>query len=209
MIINGKGPNDQGLRQEPLAMVLGVQASAIKKTLKHPKADAEARTAFQNRIRAYESACRPMVYLDESGFAQDRPRTHGYSCRGERCYGIHDWHSKGRVNAIGAIIGFAFLTVALFDGNINGQVFYAWLIQDLIPVLPGNAVVVMDNARFHKRTDRCHAIEQSGCQPEFLPPYSPDLNPVEKKRAQAKCIRRRERCDVHALFSTHINYDRL
>ena len=91
--------------------------------LKHPKANAEVRTAFQTKISAYESQGRPIVYLDESGFAQDTPRTHGYSPRGERCYGVHDWHAKGRINAIGAILGFVFLTVTLFEGSINNLSF--------------------------------------------------------------------------------------
>ena len=64
----------------------------------------------------------------------------------------------------------------------------------------------MDNVSFHKRTDMIEAIEVSGALLEFLPPYSPDLNPIEKKWAQIKAIRKRERCDVDTLFSTHINY---
>jgi len=157
----------------------------------------------------WKSEGRPIVYLDESGFARDRPRTHGYSCRGKRCYGVHDWHSKGRINAIGAIVGFAFLTVGLFEGNINSDVFYAWLVQCLMPVLPTNAVIVMDNVSFHKRTDMIEAIELSGALLEFLPPYSPDLNPIEKKWAQVKAIRKRERCDVDTLFAKYINYSKL
>ena len=46
------------------------------------------------------------MYLDESGFARDGPRTHGYCYRGKRCYGVHDWHAKGRINVIGAMVGF-------------------------------------------------------------------------------------------------------
>ena len=46
------------------------------------------------------------MYLDESGFARDGPRTHGYSYRGKRCYGVHDWHAKGRINVIGVMVGF-------------------------------------------------------------------------------------------------------
>ena len=85
------------------------------------------------------------MYLDESGFAWDMPRTHGYSYRGKRCYGVHDWHAKGRINVIGAMVGFVLVSVGLFEGSINSDVFYAWLTQALVPVLPVNAVVVMDN----------------------------------------------------------------
>lgn len=78
----------------------------------------------------YEQEGKTIIYLDESGFAKDMPRTHGYAKKGKRCYGTHDWHAKGRTNAIGAIIGFTFLTVALFDTTINSDIFYAWLTQD-------------------------------------------------------------------------------
>lgn len=132
------------------------------------------------------------------------PRTHGYSRRGERCYGIHDWQAKGRINAIGAIVAFTFLTVGLFVGSVNADVFYAWLIQDLLPKLPKHAVLVMDNASFHKRDDIIDAIKTADYSVEFLPSYSPDLNPIEHKWAQAKAIRRQHRCDVDTLFSEYL-----
>ena len=137
------------------------------------------------------------------------PRTHGYSYRGKRCYGLHDWHAKGRINVIGAMVGFVLVSVGLFEGSINSDVFYAWLTQALVPILPIHAVVVMDNASFHKRADMVEAIKQSGALLEFLPPYSPDLNPIEKKWAQAKAIRKQERCDIDTLFSVHMKYGKL
>ena len=76
------------------------------------------------------------MYLDERGFAQDMPRQHGYSYRGKRCYSVHDWHAKGRINVIGAMVGFVLVSVGLFEGSINSDVFYAWLTQALVPVLP-------------------------------------------------------------------------
>ncbi|WP_422646014.1 hypothetical protein, partial [Xenorhabdus miraniensis] len=51
------------------------------------------------------------MYLDESGFAQSMPRQHGYSEKGLRCFGTHDWHAKGRINVIGAIIKNTFVTL--------------------------------------------------------------------------------------------------
>ncbi|MDP3837635.1 MAG: transposase, partial [Methylococcales bacterium] len=70
----------------------------------------------------------------------------------------------------------------------------------LLPVLPSNSVVVIDNAYFHKRQDIQEAITQAGHILEYLPPYSPDLNPIEKKWAQAKAIRRQKRRSVDELF---------
>lgn len=149
----------------------------------------------------YEFQGKKIVYLDESGFAVDMPRTHGYSQKGDRCHGECDWHARGRLNAIGAIIGFVFLTVCLFDSNVNSDVFYAWLIQDLLPKTPSQSVIVLDNASFHKREDMIAAIKAQGHIPEFLPPYSPDLNPIEHKWAQAKSVRRKLKCGVLETFS--------
>ena len=77
----------------------------------------------------------PVVYIDESGFSHDMPRTHGYAKIGERCFGTHDWGAKGRTNVIGALIGQRLLTLALFDCTINTDAFTAWTEQDLLPKL--------------------------------------------------------------------------
>lgn len=144
---------------------------------------------------------REIIYLDESGFALDMPRTHGYSLKGSRCFGKRDWHQKGRVNVIGAIIGFTFLTVCLFDGNINSDTFHAWLTKDLLPQIENKSVIVMDNASFHKRQDMIQAIQNQGHILEYLPPYSPQLNPIEKKWAQVKALRKKLKCSVLDVFS--------
>ena len=147
--------------------------------------------------------------MDESGFAHDSPRTHGYSFKGKRCYGTRDWHAKGRINVIGAIVGFAFLTLSLFESSINSDVFYAWLMQDLLPKVPQNAVLIMDNATFYKRADMVEAIQSRGIILEYLPPYSPDLNPIEHKWAQAKALRKQKRCSVDKLFADYSQYDKI
>ena len=140
------------------------------------------------------------MYIDESGFSHDMPRTHGYSKKGLRCYGTHDWGAKGRTNAIGAIIGATLLTVSLFESTINSEVFTAWVQQDLIPKLPKRSVVVMDNATFHKQTEMQDALTTAGHTLLYLPPYSPDLNPIERKWAQAKALRRKVGCSLDDLF---------
>jgi transposase len=168
-------------------MLLREWVLAIKKTLRHPKAQQELRHTFQENIKNHHREKRTVVYLDESGFCHDMPRTHGYSVRGKRCHGLRDWNKKpaGRTNVIGALIGKLLLTVGLFTTSITADVFHSWVIQDLLPKLPKNSVVVMDNATFHKRADIKHAFISAGHILEFLPPYSPDLNPIEQKWAKA------------------------
>ena len=167
----------------------------------HPKADAKERIKFQKKIDRYKKQKKVIVYSDESGFEHDMPRRYGYSLKGTPCYGTHDWHAKGRINVIGALSGKNLLTVCLFEGTINADVFYAWVTQDLLPQLPPHSVFVLDNATFHKRSDSREALEQAGHIVEFLPPYSPDLNPIEHKWAELKSLRRSLRCTVQDLFS--------
>ena len=63
------------------------------------------------------------MYLDDSGLAQDRPRQYGYSYRGKRYYSAHDWHAKGRINVIGAMVGLVLVSVGPFEGSIHSDVF--------------------------------------------------------------------------------------
>lgn len=137
------------------------------------------------------------------------PRTHGYSAKGQRTYGIQDWGAKGRTNVIGALVSGLLLTVSLVSGNVNSDVFFSWLKHDLLPKVPSASVIILDNASFHKRDDIIKLITDAGHILEFLPPYSPDLNSIERTWAQAKAIRRRENCDIDVLFAEHFSYANL
>lgn len=177
----------------------------VKKSLVHPKRDEYKRTVFKKLLEYYKSENRTIVYVDESGFALDMPRTHGYSPIGKRCYGVCNWNAKGRTNVIGAIIGFSLFTASLFNCNIDSDVFYAWLANDLMPKVKPRSVIVMDNASFHKRKDMIQLIYSKKCIPLFLPPYSPDLNPIEKKWAQVKAHRKKENQAVQNTIKCFLN----
>lgn len=84
--------------------------------------------------------------------------------------------------------------------NVDSDVFHSWVVNDLLLHVPQGSVIVMDNATFHKREDTKKVIIDAGHLLEYLPPYSPDLNPIEHKWAQAKAIRRKLKCEVHELF---------
>ena len=144
-----------------------------------------------------------MVFIDESGFAHDMPRTHGYATKGKRCFGTNDWGAKGRTNVIGALLFGALLTVSLFQTNVNTSIFNAWVVEDLIPKLPPKSVIIMDNASFHKGALMRNAVENAGHTLLYLPPYSPDLNPIEKKWSQAKSKRRKVGGSIEGLFKEH------
>ena len=95
------------------------------------------------------------------------------------------------------------LTVSLFQSTVNTAVFNAWVEQDLLPMLPAKSVVVMDNAAFHKCEQMQQKLREAGHVLDYLPAYSPDLNPIEKKWAQTKAIRCKHQCRVQELFQNH------
>lgn len=143
------------------------------------------------------------MWIDESGFAKDMPRRRGYAPIGQCCYGRFDWHARGRTNVIGALLGFHLIAVGLFECSVNADVFLAWVNQILLPQLPKAAVILLDNAAFHKRAAIPNVLRQAGRTLEYLPPYSPDLNPIEHQWAQAKAIRKQSHCPVYDLFRSH------
>ena len=128
---------------------------------------------FCAQVEELFSEERPIVWLGESGFAHDMPRTHGYAVKGKRCYGKHDWGAKGRTNVIGALVGRRLLTVGLVSGSVNTEPFTCWVTQDLVSQLPKNSVVIMDNATFHKGEAMKLALTSLGHTLLYLPPYSP------------------------------------
>lgn len=79
-----------GVSQRAIGYALKRLGVSYKKTLSHPKADENTRRVFQDKISAYQIDNKWIVYLDESGFAHDMPRTHGYAPVGQRCEGKHD-----------------------------------------------------------------------------------------------------------------------
>ena len=73
-----------------------------------------------------------------------------------------------------------------FDSYVDSEVFYAWITQDLFPKMLTHSVILMDNASFHKGKKTRELIENAGCKLLYLPPYSPDFNPIENVWAVIK-----------------------
>lgn len=172
-----------------------------KKTLNHPKADAELRRLFLEQLRQFEKDNRAIIFLDESGFKSHDNRPYGYSKKGHKCFGEYNWQLKNQTNAIGAIYNNQLFAVGLYDCSVNSDVFHSWVNQLLLPNLPKNSVIVMDNATFHKRQDIQDLIQEAEHTILWLPPYSPDLNPIEQVWAWVKRKRKDWRLDcIDTLF---------
>ena len=127
-----------------------------------------------------------IVYLDESGFDSNCHRIHGWSERGKKIYGQKQGSIRGRTNLIVAKSGNRLLAPVLFEGSTNNIWFNDWLENHLFKELPPNATVIMDNAAFHKTKATRDLFENSSFNLLYLPPYSPDLNPIEQDFAIIK-----------------------
>lgn len=101
------------------------------------------------------------------------------------------WKTTTLIAALG-VEGVRCSTVV--DGAVNGDVFEAFVDQVLVPQLRPGDVVVMDNLSSHKRTQTRQLIEATGATLRFLPPYSPDLNPIEMIFAKVKQLLRSLAC---------------
>ena len=124
--------------------------------------------------------------MDESGINQYLHRQHGRSSRGKRVYGEISGKRFGRQSVISALCDKKFLAPMCFEGTCDTALFNVWLKQELIPSLTAGQVLILDNASFHKSVETRELIEAHGCEVLFLPPYSPDLNPIEKYWANMK-----------------------
>lgn len=133
---------------------------------------------------------RAYVFLDECGVTTDLLRRYGRSPRGTR---LHDHTPCGHWQTHTVIAGLRLggLTApAVFDGPIDNPSFLAYIDQILVPTLRPGEVVVLDNLVIHKQPGVRAAIERVGATVRYLPPYSPDLNPIEMAFAKLKAYLR-------------------
>ena len=130
------------------------------------------------------------VYLDESGFERTSHRAHGWGLQGKKVYGECSGRKRPRTSLISAKQGKKLLVPILFEGSTNATLFNYWLENHLFIELAQDSTIIMDNATFHKTALIRKLIDQAGHTLLFLPPYSPDFNPIEKDFAINK--RRRQ-----------------
>ena len=133
------------------------------------------------------------MFVDESGVTTDLLRRYGRSPRGAR---LRDYTPCGHWQThtvIAALRVDGLQAPAVFDGPLDNPTFLAYVEQVLVPTLRPGDVVVLDNLVIHKQPAVRAAIERVGARLRFLPPYSPDLNPIELAFAKLKAFLRAAR----------------
>lgn len=129
-----------------------------------------------------------LVFIDETSISTNMTRRFGRAPRGERCRAsvpFGHWETKTLVAALRVARIDAPMTI---DGALDGASFLAYVEQVLAPTLCAGEIVVMDNVRTHKVAGVREAIEAKGAKVLYLPPYSPDFNPIEKSFSKIKSI---------------------
>jgi isfu1 transposase len=134
-----------------------------------------------------------LVYIDETGIDNNISPIRGWAEAGIKSF----TEALGfRTKRITLIAGYCYGSRELiapmeYDGYTNTELFLAWVEYCLCRELKPNQVVVMDNASFHKSHKVTELIERAGCKLMYLPPYSPDLNPIEHVWANLKRLLRK------------------
>jgi transposase len=144
-----------------------------------------------------------LVFIDETWASTNMARLHGRAPKGERLRaGIPQGHWKTTTFVAGLRLTGLMATMVL-DGPINRDAFQAYVEQVLVRELRPGDIVIMDNLSSHKGAGIRQAIEAAGATLLFLPPYSPDFNPIENAFAKLKSLLRAaaERT-VEALWTT-------
>ena len=159
----------------------------------HDRPDvARARTDWRVAAPNWDPA--HLVFLDETGVTTNLLRRDGRAVRGAR---VHDHTPGGRwqTSTFLAALRVTGLTApGVFDGAIDGASFLAYIEQILVPTPQPGDIVIADNLSVHKIASVRRAIEQADATLWYLPPYSPDLHPIELCFAKLKAIVRAARC---------------
>lgn len=130
------------------------------------------------------------MFIDETGLSTKMARLRGRAQRGERCRsGVPHGHWK-TTTFTGALRLTGMTAPFVYDGAMTGNVFLAYIEQVLVPTLTAGDVVIMDNLPAHKAAGIREAIERGGARLLFLPPYSPDFNPIENAFSKLKALLR-------------------
>jgi transposase len=142
-----------------------------------------------------------LVFVDETWASTNMARTHGRCPKGQRLVmDVPHGHWK-TTTFVAALRCDGLVAPVVADGAMDGELFTAYVKQQLVPSLRRGDIVVMDNLACHKKPAVEEAIRAAGCELRLLPPYSPDLNPIEKAFAKLKALlRKAAKRDVESLW---------
>jgi transposase len=131
------------------------------------------------------------VFLDETGATTNMVRRYGWGPKGERLVDMAPHGHWKTTTFLAGLRATGVVAPLVLDGPMTGEAFRAYAEQFLAPALSPGDVVVMDNLAAHKVAGVAEAIRAAGASVLYLPPYSPDLNPIEQMFAKLKALLRK------------------
>ena len=148
--------------------------------------------AARQQWRAQQPTWAParLVFLDESSFPTNLTRRRGRAPQGQRCVGRVPHGTWQTTTCVGALRVTGLTAPLVLDGPLTTAAFRAYVAQLLGPTLRPGDRVILDNLAVHKDPLSAQTIEQTGARLLFLPPYSPDLTPIELVFAKLKALAR-------------------
>jgi transposase len=132
-----------------------------------------------------------LVFLDETWLSTNMARRYGRCAKGERLRASIPYGHWKTTTFLAGLCHDRLIAPLVLDGPIDGDSFRAYIEQFLAPVLRPGQIVIMDNLSSHKVAGVREAIEAAGARVLYLPPYSPDLNPIEQLFAKLKAMLRK------------------
>jgi transposase len=147
------------------------------------------------------------VYIDECGILREYFREYAYAPSNEKAFGVRSGRNRKLTNIIGALCNGKHIGIECYEHTTKAAFFEDWFSR-LLPQLPGGCAVILDNASFHRKEKLEKIIKKSKRKITllFLPPYSPDFNPIEKSWANLKVFLRNYGQSFNDLYSTINSY---
>jgi transposase len=167
-------------------------ADAQKKTLRaseQDRPDVAARREIWRQAQPFIDPDR-LVFIDETGASTKMTRLYARAPRGQRAVGAAPFGHWKTTTFVAALRQTGLTAPMVLDGPMTGMAFLAYVEQVLVPTLRRGDIVVLDNLPAHKISPVRDAIQAAGAQLFLLPPYSPDLNPIEMVFAKLKTLLR-------------------
>ena len=126
------------------------------------------------------------VFVDESGLSRQYRREMARAKRGTKVHGKMSGKKYAKTNVIAGVCNNKHVAVRCYEHSTTAAFFEEWFEWELLSVIPQGSLIIMDNAAFHRK-DKLHEIAaRYGFFVLFLPPYSPEFNPIEKSWANLK-----------------------
>jgi transposase len=169
-----------------LSAVISVLKKTFTATERDTEKNIEKRRVFEAELKNIPEKYR--VYLDEAGTNLGMTRMNSRSEIGERASSKRPSNRGTNISLIGAVRLNEEPVLYPFDGAVDGEKFVFFLREKLLPILKDGDVVIMDNCRIHYVKEVAEILKTVGARPLFLPPYSPELNPIEEAWSLIKYV---------------------